>query len=77
MYPEKICADSYMQKLTLINKIQPQLRENLIETYVKLMKDFLIVTCAQALDPKNPNCIKDIKSLKILYPSGLGCAINM
>ena len=21
MYPEKICADSYMQKLTLINKI--------------------------------------------------------
>jgi hypothetical protein len=41
------------------------------------MKDFLIVTCAQAQDPKNPNCIKDIKSLKILYPSGLGCAINM
>mgnify|MGYP003343366089 CR=1 FL=1 len=23
------------------------------------------------------NCIKDIKSLKILYPSGLGCAIEM
>ena len=53
------------------------MKENLIDTYIKLMKDFLIVTCAQALDPKNPNCIKDIKSLKILYPSGLGCAINM
>lgn len=47
------------------------------ESYVRLLRDFLIVTCAQAQDAKNPNCIKDIKSLKILYPSGLGCAIDM
>ena len=47
------------------------------ESYIKLLRDFLIVTCAQAQDSKNPNCIKDIKSLKILYPSGLGCAIDM
>ena len=47
------------------------------DSYVKILKDFLIVTCAQAQDAKNPNCIKDIKSLKILYPCGLGCAIDM
>lgn len=46
-------------------------------TYLKLVKDFLIVVCAQALDEKNPNCIRDIKSLKILYPAGMGCAIDM
>ena len=47
------------------------------DSYVKVLKDFLIITCAQAQDAKNPNCIKDIKSLKLLYPSGLGCAVDM
>ena len=66
-----------MQKLLLVNKIAPTFNPEMEESYLKLMKDFLIVSCAQAQDAKNPNCIKDIKSLKILYPSGLGCAIDM
>ena len=47
------------------------------ESYIKVLKDFLVITCAQAQDAKNPNIIKDIKSLKLLYPSGLGCAVDM
>mgnify|MGYP006893280045 CR=1 FL=1 len=77
MYPEKICANSFVQKLSMINKVCPVYNSALAETYTRLLKDFLIVTCAQAQDIKNPNCIRDIKSLKILYPSGLGCAIDM
>ena len=77
MYPEKICANAYMQQMALINKISSIFNADMEESYVKVLKDFLIITCAQAQDAKNPNCIKDIKSLKILYPSGLGCAVDM
>lgn len=70
-------ANSFVQKLALINTIAPAFNPDMEVSYLKLMTDFLIVTCAQAQDSKNPNCIKDIKSLKILYPSGLGCAIDM
>ena len=77
MYPEKICANAYMQRMALLNKISPTFNASMEESYIKVLKDFLVITCAQAQDAKNPNCIKDIKSLKILYPSGLGCAVEM
>mmetsp|Transcript_7476 Transcript_7476/g.11659 ORF Transcript_7476/g.11659 Transcript_7476/m.11659 type:complete len:225 (+) Transcript_7476:364-1038(+) len=78
MYPEKICANSYMQGLTLLNKLAGQEhRADLIDAYCKVLRDFLIITCAQAQDPKNPTIIKDIKSLKVIYPSGQGCAVTM
>ena len=76
MYPEKICANSYMQGLNLVNSMDPQ-GEDVAEARIRVLRDFLVVTCAQADDPKNPTIIKDIKSLKILYPSGQGCAIDM
>jgi hypothetical protein len=70
-------ANSFVQKLSLINEVYPHFVSDMEESYIKLLRDFLIVTCAQAQDSKNPNSIKDIKSLKILYPTGLGCAIDM
>ena len=46
MYPEKICANSYVQKLALINKLLPVYNASMSEAYIKVLRDFLIVTCA-------------------------------
>ena len=77
MFPERICANAYMQKMSLINGLKPFYNAAMSDSYSKILKDFLILTCAQSQDSKNPTIIKDIKSLKIVYPSGQGCAIDM
>jgi hypothetical protein len=61
----------------MINKINKTYNSELSDTYITLLKDFLIIVCASIEDPNNVNALRDIKSLKFVYPSGNESSIDM
>ena len=74
-YPEKICINAYLRKVQLICTVTSHAyNPDLLDAYLKIVKDFLIITCAW--DQSNPSCLREIKSLKLLYPGVLAQTVN-